>query len=163
MLPAPWPAIVVCFVSLAIVGAGGRVLTEVGPWYENLKFPSWRPPNWLFAPVWTIIYFFVGLGAVICWYSIASNSLRAGFIILFAINAVLNILWSGLFFKYRRPDWALVEVIVLWLSIVLLLVFTWSCSTLAGALILPYLAWVTFAAYLNLRMVQLNAPFQEKE
>jgi translocator protein len=158
-ISAPWPAVIVSFVGLALVAVSGGALTEVGPWYEGLKFPSWRPPNWLFGPAWTIIYLFVGSSCVVAWYSLTSNSLRAWFIALLVTNALLNIIWSGLFFKCRRPDWALIEVVALWLSILFLLIFTWSQSTLAGALMLPYLAWVTFASYLNLRMVQLNAPF----
>jgi tryptophan-rich sensory protein len=161
-LPAPWLAVVVALVWIAIVAVGGGVLTEVGPWYENLNFPPWRPPNWLFAPAWTIIYLFVGASGVIAWYGAPDPSTRGWLVGLFLINGVLNILWSGLFFKLRRPDWALIEVAALWLSILILLVFIGSFSRPAAALMIPYLAWVSFAALLNLRMVQLNAPFDGK-
>ena len=78
---------------------------------------------------------------------------------LFALNINLNVLWSGLFFRVQRPDLALVEVVFLWLSIVALIVVLWRMSRMASALLLPYLAWVTFAAALNLAVVRLNAPF----
>jgi translocator protein len=158
-LPAPWPAILVSLAYIAVLAVFGGLLTEVGPWYENLNFPPWRPPNWLFAPAWTIIYMFVGSSSVIAWYAAPDATMRSWLIALFLINGIFNILWSGLFFKLRRPDWAFIEVIALWLSILALLIFIGSYSSLGGALMTPYIAWVTFAAYLNLRMVQLNAPF----
>jgi translocator protein len=158
-LPAPWPAILVSLAYIAVLAVVGGLLTEVGPWYENLNFPPWRPPNWLFAPAWAIIYMFVGSSSVIAWYAAPDAIMRSWLIALFLINGIFNILWSGLFFKLRRPDWAFIEVIALWLSILALLIFIGSYSSLGGALMTPYIAWVTFAAYLNLRMVQLNAPF----
>ena len=78
---------------------------------------------------------------------------------LFAANGVFHLLWSPLFFTLRRPDWALIEVGFLWLSLVALIVGLWPFSTTASLLIVPYLAWVTFAARLNLEIVRLNAPF----
>ncbi len=161
-LPAPWPAILVAFVSIAVVSVAGGLLTQIDSWYENLNFPRWRPPNWLFGPAWTVIYLFVASSGVLAWDRAPDASTRAWLVGLFAINAALNILWSALFFKLRRPDWALIEVAPLWLSILALVVFVGSFSRLAGLLMAPYLAWVTFAAFLNLRMVQLNAPFVGK-
>ncbi len=80
-------------------------------------------------------------------------------IVLLAINSVLNVMWSALFFKLRRPDWAFSELVAFWVSIVALLVFISGISRIATLLMLPYLLWVTFAGFLNLRMVQLNRPF----
>jgi len=148
-------------VSISVVLAVlGGLATEVGPWYENLRFPSWRPPNWLFGPVWTTIYVLVVSAAVIAYKHAPDESARAWLIGLFALNGVLNVLWSPLFFKLRRPDWALVEIVPYWLSIAALLHHIAGISTLAGELFSPYLLWVTFAGYLNWRMVELNKPFE---
>ena len=84
---------------------------------------------------------------------------REWVIALFALNGFLNVTWSALFFRLKRPDWALAEVGVLWLSIVLLIVVLARYSKPAGVLLAPYLAWVAFAAMLNLAIVQLNGPF----
>ena len=152
--------VVVAVAASAAVAVLGGLATEVGPWYENLRFPSWRPPNWLFGPVWTTIYVLVVSAGVIAYKHAPDDSSRAWLIGLFALNCVLNVLWSPLFFKLRRPDWALFEIVPFWLSIAALLYHIGHISTLAGWLFSPYLIWVTFAGYLNWRMVELNKPFE---
>jgi tryptophan-rich sensory protein len=137
----------------------GGLNTEVGEWYESLRFPSWRPPNWLFGPAWSVIFLLVATGGVMAWERAPDSSSRKWLLILLAINGALNILWSPLFFKLRRPDWAFIELLSFWASIVALLIHIGGISTLAGCMIVPYLAWVTFAGYLNWRIVQLNKPF----
>jgi tryptophan-rich sensory protein len=151
--------IAVAAVAAAAVALTGGLLTEVGPWYKSLRFPSWRPPNWLFGPAWTVIFFLIAWSGVVAWQRSASASEGQWLIALFVVNGGLNILWSALFFKLRRPDWALAEVVALWLSILALVVATAHVSTLAGWLMFPYLAWVSFAGVLNLRIVQMNRPF----
>jgi len=146
--------LVVVVIVLAVTGAGG-LLTEIGPWYRNLRKPSWQPPDWLFGPAWSVILTLVGWSAVLAWD--AAGHWRVG--LLFAVNAFCHVLWSPLFFKWRRPDWALIEVVFLWLSIVALIVGLAPYSTFASWLLAPYIAWVSFAAYLNLTIVRLNAPF----
>ncbi len=101
----------------------------------------------------------IAAAGVIGWESAESWDVRARLIALFAINAVLHMLWSPLFFKLRRPDWALYELLPFWLSILALLVELARISSLAAWLIAPYLAWVSFAGWLNWRIVQLNKPF----
>ncbi len=142
-----------------VIAMIGGASTEVGPWYESLRFPSWRPPNWLFGPAWTLIYIFTVASAVIAWDRAPDAADHEWLLLLFAINAMLNIAWSPLFFKLRRPDWALIEVAFLWLSILALVHATFSIAPLAGWLMTPYFAWVTFASYLNFTMVRLNRPF----
>jgi tryptophan-rich sensory protein len=142
-----------------VVAIAGAVLTEIGPWYDGLKKPSWKPPDWAFGPVWTTIFVLTTIAAALAWEAAQTPEARTAVVTVLAINAILNIAWSGIFFKLRRPDWALGEVALLWLSIVSLIVVLGAQSTLAGVLIIPYLAWVSTAAFLNLRIVQMNAPF----
>jgi len=155
-----WTVIAVAGGVALLVAVLGGILTEVGEWYEGLNFPSWRPPNWLFAPAWTLIFILIAASAVIGWERAQSGASRNWLVILFAINAILNVAWSGLFFRMRRPDWAFAELVMLWLAIVSLVVFLFGLSRTATLLLMPYLAWVTFAGLLNFRIVQLNRPFE---
>jgi tryptophan-rich sensory protein len=143
-------------IAIAVVGA---LVTELGPWYYGLRQPPWKPPDWLFGPAWTLIFAFAALAGILAWERAPDRAARARVIWLFAINAGLNVLWSVLFFRLQRPDWALVEVVFLWLSIVVLIWVPASYSRAASWLLVPYLAWVTFAALLNLAVVRLNHPF----
>jgi tryptophan-rich sensory protein len=158
-VPDRWIEIAVASVSVTAVAVLGGLLTDVGPWYESLRFPSWRPPNWLFAPAWTLIFVLIAASGVMAFERAPDDATRAWLLGLFAINAVLNVLWSGLFFKLRRPDFAFYELLVFWLSILALVLVIGRISPLAGLIFTPYLVWVTFAGFLNLRVVQLNAPF----
>jgi translocator protein len=151
--------VLVAAAAIIAVGFAGGMMTEVGDWYENLNFPRLRPPNWLFAPAWTTIYLLTAAAGVIGWEHAKTPEARLRLIALFAVNGVLNVLWSPLFFKLRRPDWALYELLPFWLSVLALVIELSRLSSLAGWLIAPYLAWVTFAGWLNWRMVQLNKPF----
>ncbi len=152
------PPVIAAGGVVAVLGAGGA-LTRIGPWYEGLRKPSWQPPGWLFAPAWTTIGILTGWSAVSAWEGADDAGARRRVITLFGANGALNILWSGLFFTLRRPDWALAEVVPLWLSIGALIRGVAPCSRRAAWLLVPYLAWVAFAAVLNLKVVRLNAPF----
>ena len=152
------PVVVAVLAALTVAVIGGA-MTNIGPWYENLEKPAFNPPNWVFAPAWTIIYALAVIAAVAGWRATRNNAERAWLISLFFVNAVLNILWSALFFTFQRPDWALAEVATLWLSVLALIVFFLRFSKLAALVLIPYLAWVAFAAYLNLAVVRLNGPF----
>lgn len=136
----------------------GGLLTEIGPWYNSLRTPWWQPPGWAFPVVWTSIGVLTAWAAVLAWRT--GDSAERGWVVaLFAVNAVLNIAWSGLFFKLRRPDWALPEAAALWLSVLALVLAFWGWSPFAAALLLPYLAWVGTAFFLNRAVVVLNRPF----
>ncbi|MEO0754330.1 MAG: TspO/MBR family protein [Pseudomonadota bacterium] len=145
--------------AAALVGLIGGAATDVGPWYQALEKPALNPPDWAFPLGWTAIYALCVISAVTAWRDSMSTSQRNWLISLFFVNAVLNIAWSFLFFTLRRPDWALAEVATLWLSVAALIGLFWTFSRPAALLLLPYIAWVSFAAYLNLAVVQLNAPF----
>ena len=153
------PFIVAFILSYATAGLGGA-LTELGPWYYALRQPDWKPPDAAFGIVWTTIFTLCAISGALAWQAADAAVLRRRVLVLFGLNAVLNILWSALYFKLQRPDWALVEVVLLWLSIVALIVGLWRLSRGASVLLLPYLVWVTIASFLNLATVQLNGPFQ---
>lgn len=142
-----------------VLGVVGGALTEIGPWYRALRKPSFQPPDWLFGPAWTVILGMAAYAAVLAWDGAPDAASRTEVAVLFAINGALHLLWSPLFFKARRPDWALAEVVALWLSVLALVVGLAAFSTTASLLVAPYFAWVSFAAVLNLTIVRLNAPF----
>lgn len=152
------PIIVAVTVAIA-AAASGALLTNLGPWYFALKQPSWKPPDWLFGPAWTTIFACAATAGVLAWRRADSPKSRATIIGLFAFNFSCNSLWSLLFFKLHRPDWALMEVGFLWLSIAALMWFLYPLSKAASWLLLPYLLWVSFASILNWAIVQMNAPF----
>jgi translocator protein len=151
--------LVIAGAAALFVAIIGGVLTVIDVWYENLAFPSWRPPNWLFGPAWTIIFALTAAGGVVAWNTAPGADERMLLLALFLVNGVLNVAWSAIFFRMRRPDFAFFELVVLWLSILSLVVVTASWSDRAALLLLPYLAWVTFAGTLNRTIVRLNAPF----
>jgi translocator protein len=153
-----WPEIAVAVLAVACLALIGGLATDIGPWYKGLKFPRLKPPDYLFGPGWTVIYIFIAASGVVAWDAAGAED-RTMMVLLFAINGALNAFWSPLFFKLKRPDWALYEWVPFWLSIVALVVFQFRISTLAGWLIVPYLAWVTYAGWLNWRVVVLNRPF----
>ena len=122
----------VAVVALGAVGFIGGLMTEVGPWYEHLRFPKLRPPNWLFGPAWTTIYVLIAIAGVLAWKNASDPGLRWLLLGLFLVNGALNVLWSPLFFKFKRPDWALIEVAPFWLSIVALIVCLYAIRPLSA-------------------------------
>lgn len=154
-----WKPVVIAAAVSIFIGALGGTLTDIGPWYQSLRKPSWQPPDWLFGPAWTLIFAFATVSAVYAWRNAPDRTRRESVIGLFALNGFLNVLWSTLFFALRRPDWALIEVVLLWGSILLPMIVFARFSRPASLYLLPYLLWVSFAAYLNLTVVRLNAPF----
>jgi tryptophan-rich sensory protein len=126
-----------------------------GEWYRALQKPSFNPPGYLFAPVWTLLYILMGIAAWLVWK-------RAGFagariaLILFVAQLILNGLWSWLFFGLQRPGVALIDILLLWGLIIATIVSFWQKSAPAGMLLLPYIAWVSFASLLNFEIWRLN-------
>lgn len=142
-------------VAVAVALIGG-LATDVGPWYRSLRKPSWNPPDWLFGPAWTLIYALIAWAAGTAWYATPEAQRLWIVIVPFVINALLNALWSVLFFSVKRPDWALAEVALLWLSSVSLIPIIGQHSSFAAQLLIPYALWVSFASALNARIVYLN-------
>lgn len=153
------PLYVAAGVAILVLLVGG-LTTRIGPWYEALRKPVWQPPGWLFGPMWTTIAALAVWSATLAWSHAATSAQENRIVALFAVNAVLHMAWSPLFFVMRRPDWALVEVPFLWLSVLALMLGLAPLSGLAAILLAPYLVWVGVATLLNLRIVQLNGPFE---
>ncbi len=115
------PIIVAGSLTLLLLLVGG-LTTNVGPWYRDLRKPSWNPPNWAFGPAWTLILGLAAWAGVLAWTHTTDGGAYVRIAALFATNIVFHALWSPLFFNLRRPDWALIEVPFLWLSILGLIV-----------------------------------------
>ncbi|MBC7770015.1 MAG: tryptophan-rich sensory protein [Phycisphaerales bacterium] len=141
------------------VAVMGATITDLGPWYQSLRKPDWQPPDPVFGIAWTTIFALTAVSAAITWRNAPKGAEREWLIGLCALNGFLNLLWSLLFFRLHRPDWALLEVGALWLSIVALMIFSARHARLASVLLTPYLIWVSLASVLNFDVVRLNAPF----
>jgi len=126
-----------------------------GEWYASLAKPSWNPPSFVFGPVWTTLYVLMGIAAWLVWRKVGFSGAPVS-LGLFVVQLMLNALWSYLFFGLHRPDLAFVEILALWSVILVVAIGFWRVSTPAGALLLPYLAWVGFASALNLTLWRLN-------
>lgn len=161
ILEGGWLVPLVFAVAALAVAAAGGWATVTDSWYRALHVPDWKPPDWAFGPIWTVIFVLTTLSGVIAWNGDGNPASRTLVLWAFAVNGLLNIAWSVLFFRLRRPDWALIEVVVLWLSILTLIAAVGRVSLAAIVLNLPYLVWVSLAAYLNLRIVQLNPRLRE--
>ena len=145
--------LVICF---AIAAIGGSVTSgSVGTWYVALNKPSFNPPNWIFGPVWTVLYATMAIAAWRVWRIVGwRNGFEALF--LFAIQLGLNLAWSVLFFGLHRVGAAMVCIVALWLGIAATAAAFRKIDRLAAWLMVPYLAWVSFAALLNFSIWRLN-------
>jgi benzodiazapine receptor len=123
-----------------------------GEWYAGLAKPPWTPPNWLFGPVWSLIYLCIAIAGWLVW---RSKGLGIGLLFWF-VQLGLNGLWSYWMFGENRIDYAMFDISAMWLAIVGFIVTSWRTSKLAALLFVPYLAWVSFAAALNFAIWQLN-------
>ena len=153
--------LVAVLITCIVLGVGGA-LTTVGPWYRALRKPRWNPPNWLFGPAWTLILGLAAWAGVLAWIHAPDAALHGRVAALYALNIAFHMAWSPLFFNLKRPDWALIEVPFLWASILALMIGLGSLAPRIPWLLAPYLAWVSFAAFLNLTIVRMNPPFGER-
>ena len=153
-----FPVTISAFAAI-VIAVLGATITDIGPWYHGLAQPRWAPPDAVYGVAWTAIYACTALAGVTGWLSMPNWREREWLLGMFALNGFLNILWSLLFFRLHRPDWAVFEALALWLSVAALIVIIWRRSIVGAVLLLPYLLWVTFAAYLNMTIVHLNGPF----
>jgi benzodiazapine receptor len=147
----------VCWLAVCLAaGAIGAIASaDAGTFYGQLVRPDWAPPAWLFAPVWTALYAMMAVSAWLIW---RTYGLRAGrnALVLFIAQLAANALWTWIFFAWHRGAMAFVEILILWCLIVATIVAFWRLRVLAAALLLPYLAWVTFAAMLTYSTWQRN-------
>jgi tryptophan-rich sensory protein len=149
----------VAAIATTVVATAGGQLTNLGPWYQALVKPSWQPPDWAFPPAWTLFFTLWAIAGVLAWRRAPNRATRGWLLALYTLNGLLNMAWSVIFFQMQRPDYALVEVGLLWLSVLALILFTARFAKSASLLLVPYLLWVTFASVLNFAVVRLNAPF----
>ena len=140
-------------VSVALLGAWA---TDIGPWYLGLAQPGWKPPDWLFGPIWTTLYFTTGWAGVRTWRRLNPGPDQSAFILACLINAMLNVLWSAMYFALQRPDWALWEGAALWMSAAWVAALMLRVDRIAAWLMVPHLAWLGLAWVLNLATVRLN-------
>lgn len=143
------------WILLSFLAAFLGGLAAPGAWYEGIRKPAWNPPNAVFAPVWSVLFLVMGVAAWLVWSRRGAAPVTIA-LVLFVLQLVLNVLWSWLFFGFHRMDLAFYEVLLFWALILVTLVAFWRVRPLAGALLVPYLLWVTFAAYLNLTLWRLN-------
>jgi tryptophan-rich sensory protein len=148
----------VCVLIPLAVGFIGSLATNpsIPSWYAGLEKPSFSPPNWIFAPVWTLLFILMGIALFLVWSKRKQNRGATLAIVFFSIQMVLNLLWSILFFTLHRPDLALVEIIILWLFIASTIYYFALVDRRAAWLLAPYLAWVSFASILNGAIFLLN-------
>jgi translocator protein len=155
-------AVLIVVASILVIRnlAFGGGATTVEGWYRDLSKPAWSPTDWVFGPAWSIMLALAARSGVLAWTDAVDDGPgRFVFLSLFGLNIVQHM--PPLFFAPKRPDWALVEVPLLWLSVAALKLTVGRYSSLAVWLLLSYLLWVTFAAFLNLKIVRLNRPFGE--
>lgn len=148
-----WLPLLGFFAACFATALSGAVFTP-GAWYEGLKKPWWRPPNWLFGPAWGVLFIMIAISGWLVWREVGFGLAIA----LYGVQLVLNFLWSAFFFGLRRPDYALYDLMALWLSILACIVVFAPISATAAWLMVPYLAWVSFAGWLNYTMLRLNGP-----
>jgi len=148
------------FISIIIcqmAGVIGSIFTtpKIGIWYVYLKKPFLSPPNWVFGPVWTLLFILMGVSLWFVWID-QNKKYKKKAIIFFIIQLVLNILWSFLFFGIESPLLAFLGIICLWLAILFTILEFYKIYKIASYLLIPYIVWVSFASYLNLFIWIIN-------
>jgi len=148
-------SIVICLLA----GFIGSIFTNrsITTWYASLKKPSFNPPDWLFGPVWTILFLLMGISLFLIWRKGLNYQLVKIALIIFGAQLILNILWSFLFFTLRAPLAGFIEIVILWFAILLTILCFYKISQLAAILLIPYILWVSFASVLNFFLWRLNA------
>ncbi|MCJ7498140.1 MAG: tryptophan-rich sensory protein [candidate division Zixibacteria bacterium] len=150
--------LVISLIICQLAGFIGSLFTTpaIPSWYATLVKPSFTPPNWVFAPVWTTLFLLMGISAFLVWRKGIENPRVNLALRLFIIQLILNIIWSVLFFGLRSTLLGLVEIIILWTFILFTILYFFKVSKIAGILLLPYFVWVSFAAVLNFSIWRLN-------
>jgi tryptophan-rich sensory protein len=156
MTPRTWPSLYLAIaISFGVAGVGSS-LTDLGPWYQQLAKPDWKPPDAAFGVIWSTIFTLCAFSAWWAWHASSHARQRRSLLALFAANAALNVLWSLIYFQWHRLDWALVELVFLWLSIAALMVHVHRYARASAWMLLPYLVWVSAAGVLNWDTWRLN-------
>ena len=150
--------LVISIVACQCAGVIGSIFTTaaIPTWYAALQKPPFSPPNWLFAPAWVTLYLLMGIAAFLIWRQGLGQKEVKTALVIFLVQLVLNALWSVVFFGLESPLYGMVVIIALWVVILLTILRFFKLSTAAGALLLPYILWVSFAAVLNVSIWVLN-------
>lgn len=149
--------IISIFAPLIVGGLSGFFTTNsISGWYTTLQKPSFNPPNWIFGPVWTLLYIMMGIALFVIWKSEADSVLKKQALILFAAQLAVNFCWSFLFFYCESPSWALLDIIVMWVLIVMNIFSFGKISSFAAWMLVPYISWVSFAMLLNFAIWRMN-------
>ncbi len=151
-------SLIICITIPLIIGFLGSIFTtnSVKTWYKTIKKPIFNPPNWIFGPVWTALFILMGISLyLIVSYGFGYSGVKLA-LIVFAIQLVLNLFWSILFFGLHKPLFALIEIFILWIAILVNIIICFEISPISAYLLIPYLLWVTFASILNFSIVLLN-------
>lgn len=134
-------------------------ITAIDTWYTTLNRPELNPPNWIFAPVWTTLFLLMGWALYLVWQKRPWGGINKKVelaLFIFYTQLIFNIAWSYLFFYFQSPVFALLDIVVLWVLILLNIIFFLKVDWRAGVLLIPYLLWVSFASYLNYAIFLLN-------
>ena len=142
-----------CVVCLSTAATGFFV--SIDGWYAALHKPTWNPPGWIFGPVGTVLYLMMGVAAWLVWRE-GGWKARLRPLGLFLVQLLLNAIWTPVFFGMHQIGLALADITLLWLSLAATLIAFWRVSRPAGLLLVPYLAWVSFAAFLNFTLWRMN-------
>ncbi len=151
-----WSKIVLMAFGCLLLGTSSGLVTvsEIGSWYAGINKPNWNPPSWLFGPVWTLLYLLMGTAAALVWH--AKNAGSSNALKVFGLQFLLNLAWSPLFFSFHLIGWALVEMLAMWVLIIVTIKQFYAIHKVAAYLLLPYLAWVSFATFLTATIYHLN-------
>jgi len=141
--------------AFAAAAIGGLASAQAGAFYTELVRPDWAPPGWLFGPVWSVLYALMGVSAWLVWRARGFTGARTA-LLLFMAQLGVNALWTWLFFVWHKGGLAFAEILLLWVMIVATIMLFWRISKVAGVMLMPYLAWVTFATVLTYAIWQRN-------
>jgi tryptophan-rich sensory protein len=147
------------WVLVAFMPAATAAFVDTGSWYGSLKRPAWTPPSWVFGPVWTLLYLLMGIAAWRVWvrHGLVDRIPQLA-IVLFLVHLIFNAAWTWLFFGLHMLTAGAVEIAILWAMILALQVLFWKLDRIAGALLVPYLLWVSYAVTLNIGFAVMNSP-----
>ncbi len=153
-----WAKCLLLAIACVVLGGLSGVSTagSIQEWYTTLNKPSWNPPNWIFGPVWTLLYSMMGIAAAIVWHKNVPTDSRMG-LLWFAVQFALNLAWTPIFFGMHQLGFALVVIILMWLAILITIFKFANVSKLAAWLLVPYISWVSFATILNATLLYLNS------
>lgn len=152
-----WPLLLICIAIPLVSGSlsGLAIVDHISSWYSTLNKPSFNPPNYLFGPVWSVLYILMGIGLYLILQT-PKSAMRTKSIMLFAVQLILNLSWSFIFFNAQSPFAALIIIGILWIAILMMMIYFHTLSPIASYLQIPYLLWVSFASVLNAAIWLLN-------